>query len=332
MSTLIKEKESTLLWQQSILEALPSTIQKIINKLPYHLLHGLEEIRIRENRPLMIHSNGRDYFVTKEGGCVNNPTTSYWVTADDTYKILQLISDYSIYAFDEEIRNGYITLRGGHRVGMSGKTVLENGKIRTMKYIKSFNFRICREVFGAADKIMPFLLSGQNIYHTLILSPPQMGKTTLLRDIARNISDGFPGFRGIKVGIVDERSEIAGCWNGLPQKSVGMKTDILDGCPKAAGIMMMIRSMSPKVIITDEIGRSEDAAAIHEALNAGISIITSAHAADIQDALARPILSKLLESRIFKRIAVLGNSLGVGTLEKLYTEDYSTQLLKKPIR
>ena len=237
-----------------------------------------------------------------------------------------------IYAFDEELKNGYITLRGGHRVGMSGKAVLEQGQIRTLKYIKSFNFRISREVIGAADKIIPFIISGQNICHTLILSPPQMGKTTLLRDIARKISNGFPGFKGVKVGIVDERSEIAGCWHGLPQKSVGIKTDILDGCPKAAGIMMMIRSMSPRVIITDEIGRAEDAMAIHEALNAGISIITSAHASDIQDALARPILSGLLENQIFERIVVLGNSLGVGTLEKIYNNDYSTQLLCNPIR
>lgn len=332
MYSLSKEEESTLSWQKSILSVLPSTIQRIIIKLPFYLLNGLEEIRIRENRPLMVCSNGKDYLLSKDGHCVLNADSSYIVTADDTNKILQLISDYSIYAFDEELKNGYITLRGGHRVGMSGKAVLEQGQIRTLKYIKSFNFRISREVIGAADKIIPFIISGQNICHTLILSPPQMGKTTLLRDIARKISNGFPGFKGVKVGIVDERSEIAGCWHGLPQKSVGIKTDILDGCPKAAGIMMMIRSMSPRVIITDEIGRAEDAMAIHEALNAGISIITSAHASDIQDALARPILSGLLENQIFERIVVLGNSLGVGTLEKIYNNDYSTQLLCNPIR
>lgn len=332
MSTATQMKESELLWQLPILEALPDTIQKMIRRLPTGLLQDLEEIRIRENRPLMVHSHGRDYFVSKDGGAGSYQAAAYQVTADDTHKILQLISDYSIYAFDEEIRNGYLTLRGGHRVGLTGKTVLENGQIRTMKYIKSFNIRISREIIGAADKIMPFLLSGRNICHTLILSPPQMGKTTLLRDIARKISDGFPGFQGMKVGIVDERSEIAGCWHGLPQKKIGYQTDVLDGCPKAAGIMMLIRSMSPRVILTDEIGRAEDAAAIQEALNAGIRIITSAHAADIQDALARPFLSHLLGSRIFERVAVLGDSLGVGTLEKIYNADFSTQLLSQPIR
>jgi len=332
MNYSLKKSESELFWQQPVFESLPDNIQNIIKRLPFYILKDLEEIRIRENRPLMIHCHDMEYFVSKEGNIVHCPEAGYFVTADDTAKILQLISNYSIYAFDEEIRNGYITLRGGHRVGMTGKTVLENGKIKTMKYINSFNFRISKEVIGAADKVLPYILSGNGIYHTLILSPPQMGKTTLLRDIARKISDGFPGFKGVKVGIVDERSEIAGCWFGLPQKSVGMKTDILDGCPKAAGIMMMIRSMSPKVIITDEIGREEDALAIQEAMNAGIRIITSAHAADIQDALARPFLSRLLKSKIFERIAVLGNSLGVGTLEKVYTSDYCTQLLSKPIR
>jgi|LSQX01.1.fsa_nt_gb stage III sporulation protein AA len=332
MSIPLKNKDSDIFWQHPVFESLPVNIQRIIKKIPLEILKDLEEIRIRENRPLMIHCNDRDYFVSSEGNITSCPMSGYLVTADDTAKILHLISDYSIYAFDEEIRNGYLTLKGGHRVGIAGKTVLDNGKIKTMKYIKSFNFRISKEVIGAADKIMPYIISGKDVFHTLILSPPQMGKTTLLRDIARKLSDGFPGFRGVKVGIVDERSEIAGCWHGLPQKAVGMKTDILDGCPKAAGIMMMIRSMSPKVIITDEIGREEDALAIQEALNAGIRIITSAHASDIKDALSRPFLSRLLESRIFARIAVLGNSLGVGTLEKIYTGDYSTQLLSKPIR
>ena len=218
----LPKKESALHWQQPILNALPNTIQEAIRKLPFTIARDLEEIRIRENRPLMIHSHGRDYFVTKDGNIGSCAEAAYYISADDTNQILQLVSNYSIYAFDEEIRNGYLTLRGGHRVGMAGKTVLENGQIRTMKYIKSFNFRISREVIGAADKIMPYLFSGQNILHTLILSPPQMGKTTLLRDISRKVSDGFTGFQGVKVGIVDERSEIAGCWQGLPRNRLSL--------------------------------------------------------------------------------------------------------------
>jgi stage III sporulation protein AA len=332
MSSLLQMKESDLSWQDPVLEALPQKIQDMVRGIPLSLRKDLEEIRIRENRPLMVHCCGKDYFVSKDGSIGFRADQAYYISQDDTRKILQLISDYSIYAFDEEIRNGYLTLRGGHRIGLAGKIVLDNGMIRTMKYINSFNIRISREVIGAADKIMPYIISDREICHTLILSPPQMGKTTLLRDIARKISDGFYEFSGRKVGIVDERSEIAGCWHGVPQRRVGLRTDVLDGCPKAAGIMMMIRSMSPKVIITDEIGREEDAYAIQETLNAGIKIITSAHASNLQDACNRPFLSRLLDNRIFDRIAVLGGSLGVGTLERIYRGSDHKQLLNKPIR
>jgi stage III sporulation protein AA len=332
MASITQIKEPELTWQAPVLEALPVNIQRMIRGIPSNLRQDLEEIRIREDRPLMVHSRGRDYFVSSDGSVSSYSESAYLATGQDTRNILQLISDYSIYAFDEEIRNGYITLRGGHRVGMAGKIVLDNGKIKTMKHINSFNIRVSREVPGSADKMLPYVLSGKEVQHTLVLSPPQMGKTTLLRDIARKLSSGFPGFRGVKVGIVDERSEIAGCWQGIPQRDVGIRTDVLDGCPKAAGIMMMIRSMSPMVIVTDEIGRLEDAAAIEEALNAGITIIASAHASDLQDAMARPFLSQLLNSRIFDRIAVLGNSLGVGTLEKVYAGDGFTQLLNQPVR
>lgn len=332
MESIAQINGSDLAWQESVLETLPENIQGIIRGIPTSIRKDLEEIRIRENRPLMAYSHGRDYFVCKDGSITSQYERAYQVTNHDTKSILQLISDYSIYAFDEEIRNGYITLKGGHRVGMAGKIVLDNGKIKTLKYINSFNIRISREVIGAADKIISYITIGKHVYHTLILSPPQMGKTTILRDIARKFSDGFPGFKGIKVGIVDERSEIAGCFQGIPQRQVGMQSDILDGCPKAAGIMMLIRSMSPKVIITDEIGRVEDAEAVEEALNAGIKVIASAHASDLSDALTRPFLSQLLNKRIFERIVLLGDSLGVGTLEKVYTGDSFTQLLDRAVR
>ena len=128
MSTATQRKESALLWQLPILEALPDTIQKMIKRLPIYLLQDMEEIRIRENRPLMVYSNGREYFVSQEGTISSRRDTAYQITADDTQKLLQLISDYSLYAFDEEIRNGYLTLRGGHRVGMTGKAVLKMGR------------------------------------------------------------------------------------------------------------------------------------------------------------------------------------------------------------
>ncbi len=318
---------------QPIIDALPDNIRKIILSINPTILKGLEEIRIRQNRPLMVYSRGRDYFLCTNGKVVpHHPKDAYIVTKEDIMRILELISNYSIYAFEEELRNGYITLQGGYRVGISGKVVLGKEGIVTFQHITSFNIRIARQIINVANKILPYIINDGQVLHTLILSPPQMGKTTLLRDLSRQLSNGFSGFRGVKVGIVDERSEIAGCFQGIPQNDVGVRTDILDGCPKALGIIMMIRSLSPNVIITDEIGRPEDAMAIEDALNAGIKIITTAHSSGLEDARKRPILKSLLDKKVFQRVLVLGNSLGTGTLEKVYDCINDQILLDHPIR
>ena len=262
------------------------------------------------------------------------PITRRWVhnKDDHTQRILQLISNYSIYAIEDELRNGYITLKGGFRVGLAGQTVLENGRIKTLKNINSFNFRISREIKGVADRVMPMITEDDQIMHTIIISPPGMGKTTLLRDIARQFSNGFQNFEGVKVSIVDERSEISGSYKGVPQNDIGYQTDVLVACPKAEGIMLLIRSMSPDVIITDEIGRREDMKAIEEALNAGVKIITSAHGNNLKDVLSRPILKEVVNSGFFHRILVLGNSKGIGTLEKVYDARSMKELLPYPIK
>ncbi|MDD3612775.1 MAG: stage III sporulation protein AA [Caldicoprobacterales bacterium] len=327
-----KEKSDRFAWQEPVLDSLPDNFKKMIINLPASIREDLEEIRVREARPLIVSCRGRDYLVKADGQVTANHERAYIVTHKDTRDILQLISDYSIYAFDEEIRNGYITLKGGHRVGMTGKAVLEKGRVKTLTYINSFNIRISKEIIGVSDKVLRYLIENNEIMNTLILSPPQMGKTTLLRDIARNLSNGNLGQRGVKVAIVDERSEIGGCYRGVPQRNIGIRSDILDACPKATGIMMLIRSMSPTVIITDEIGRQEDVLAIEEALNAGVKLISSAHASDIEDALTRPFLGSLLKKQIFQRVFILGNSLGVGTLEKVYKGDLRTQILNSPVR
>lgn len=315
----LKENSIDQSWKEVILYAFPENLRAMIEGLPSAILDRLEEIRIREGRPLVVHGGCRDYFIDRNGNIVPRADKGYFITRRDTRHILDRISDYSIYALEDELKNGYITLKGGHRVGVTGRAVVENGCISTLKYINSFNFRISREIPGVANKVMPYIIKGNEVCHTLIVSPPQMGKTTLLRDIARQLSDGFPGFKGIKTGIVDERSELAGCLDGIPQKNVGMQTDVLDGCPKAEGIIMMIRSMSPRVIITDEIGKQEDVDAIEDALSAGIKVITTAHGRGYYDARTRPILSELLSKNIIERIIVLGNSKGVGTLEEVYS-------------
>ncbi|TYP51628.1 stage III sporulation protein AA [Thermosediminibacter litoriperuensis] len=306
--------------QQHISPILPSAIRQIFFKLPPDKLKKVEEIRLRRGRPFMVVEGRQDYMLTPEGVVTDNPDRAYFVTGEDAVKTFQLISQSSVYALEEEIKNGYITIKGGHRVGIVGKVILEGGQIKTMKHISGFNIRIAREVLGAADEALPFVMNDRGEFlNTMILSPPKAGKTTLLRDLIRQLSSGNPqrGLKGFKVGVVDERSEIACSYEGVPQNDVGIRTDVLDGCPKARGIMMLLRSMSPDIIATDEIGKPEDVEAVEEALNAGVKLLTTAHGADLEDAGRRPTIRKLIESNFFDRYLILGFSEGVGTIEKV---------------
>ncbi|CAH1194730.1 hypothetical protein PAECIP111892_01825 [Paenibacillus auburnensis] len=290
----------------------PEKVRVLLNGLPVPLLAKVEEIRVREGRPLEINYSGHYHFLTGSGSLTQNPGEAYKPSREDTHRLLDLISNHSLYTMEEELRKGFITIPGGHRIGLSGRTVLSGGGVEHLRDITGFNVRIAREIPGIADSVLPYLLERgrQRIMHTLILSPPQHGKTTLLRDLARQISagsrEGREGSRaGLKVGIVDERSEIAGSRRGIPAFDVGPRTDILDGCPKAEGMMMMIRSLSPDVLIADEIGRLEDAEAVTEALHAGISVVASAHGKEVSELARRPGLGGLLEHRMFERYVIL---------------------------
>ncbi|MDK2836324.1 MAG: stage sporulation protein [Thermosediminibacterales bacterium] len=321
--------------QRDIIPTIAYNIRPLLMNLSPELLSIIQEIRIRQGKPLMIVGKNKDFMINKKGESTDSYDDSYIVSYEDCFKTLQLISQSSLYAFEEEIRNGYITLAGGHRVGLVGRAVIENGKIKTLKNITGFNFRISREVIGAADKVMSYLISSQKkVFNTLIISPPQCGKTTLLRDIARQLSNGISllNFPGIKVCVVDERSEIASCYNGMPQNDLGIRTDVLDGCPKAEGMMLLIRSMSPHVIITDEIGRREDVIAIEEAVNAGVSIITTLHGSNLKELKKRPIVKEILETHLFERLIFLSNRLGVGTIEQVLEGDSFNPLIDKPFK
>lgn len=317
---------------KEIFPYIPCNITKLINLLPDHKLIWLEELRLRLARPLMLVMKNKDFMINLQTSPtltqdINNKV--YIVTKEDILKTLQFISQSSVYALEEELRNGYITLRGGHRVGITGKTVLENSCIKTLTNISGLNIRIAREIKSVADNVIPFLINkkDEGIYNTLIVSPPKAGKTTLLRDIIRQLSNGVNKFNlnGLNIGLVDERSEIACCYDGIPQNAVGIRTDILDGCPKAQGILMLLRTMSPDVIATDEIGRSEDVIALTEATNAGVSIIATAHGADLDDIRKRPTMKKIIDNRFFKRYLILGFSNGVGTLERVIDgDDFAT--------
>jgi stage III sporulation protein AA len=291
---------------ETIFNFLPKNIAGLISQIPPKEKEELEEIRIRINRPMEITLKGAPRFL------------SYIIQPEDAFHLLNKISHFSIYTLEEELKRGYITVSGGHRIGLAGKVILEEGKVKAIRDISSFNIRIAREKVGIAGPIIPYIFQG-GWMHTMVIGPPQTGKTTLLRDIARMISTGVPkrGIQACKVGIVDERSEIAGCVNGIPQLTFGNRLDVLDGCPKAEGMMMMIRSMSPDVLIVDEIGRKEDAEAIQEAVHAGIKLIMTTHGTSIEEIRNRPSLKNILAERIFQRFVVLSRKDGPGTVTQI---------------
>lgn len=310
-----------VVFNRDIFPVLPPNLRALLAVAPPEILGRTEEIRLRQDRPFLLTTSGGDIMLTAEGRVTNQNEAAYFTSAADIAKAAQLISGSSIYALEDEIKNGFITLRGGHRVGITGKAVLEGGRVKTIKNLSGFNIRIAREIKGVADKVMSYLFNRETgvFLHTLIISPPGCGKTTLLRDIVRQISNGLPelGIPGRTVALVDERSEVAGCWQGVPQKDIGIRTDVLDACPKAEGMMMMLRAMAPKVIAADEIGRREDVAAVEEALNAGVGVLTTAHGKDLEDLRQRPALKSLLTGDIFERLVILSRRRGVGTIEAL---------------
>lgn len=312
---------------KEIMAILPASIRTILNALPPTVTEQLEEIRLRQNQPLEVRYGQQSSYITASGQLTSLASQGWEFTEEQSVKLLNQVSQHSLYALEEELKRGYITVVGGHRIGITGRVVLDKGEVKGIRDVTSFNIRIAREKKGAAQKVMPVLFESGKLLNTLLISPPQCGKTTLLRDMARSISYGSEWSSSRKVGIVDERSELAGCLQGVPQRDVGPRTDVLDACPKAAGMMMLIRSMSPDVLIVDEIGRPEDGDAVWEAIHAGVSVICSAHGADVTEVAERPMLGKLIRQGAFSRYIVLSRTKGVGTIQAIY--DQGLKPLKK---
>ena len=306
---------------KEILPMLSQRVAAVIEKAVLSGLEPLEEIRLRADKPLVLQNYYREWFIGADGVLSEKPSCGFIVTQEDIRASLELMSENSIYAYQDEIKNGFITIKGGHRVGLSGRVIADGSAIKNMKDIAGLNIRLSNQILGCSKKVMGYLIrNSTDIYNTLIISPPQCGKTTILRDIARALSDGLPefGFHGVKVGIVDERSELAACLRGIPQNNVGLRTDVLDGCPKSIGMPMLIRSMSPKVIITDEIGNEGDREAVQVVLNAGVRIVTSAHGYNVSELKSRREVLRMMEDKAFERYVVLGNANGPGTLVEVF--------------
>ncbi|MBQ3414377.1 MAG: stage III sporulation protein AA [Clostridia bacterium] len=244
-----------------VIKYFPINIQNTLKEIlssNSKLEKDIHEIRIRSERPIFL------------GFANSNFGIDYIVSQTEILQILERVCENSIYAYKNQICNGFITIKGGHRIGIVGTVVIENGRVINIKYVTSLNFRIARQVIDSSNNILKEVINTDRntIYNTLIVSPPGKGKTTILRDLIRKISNGIKemNFNGKTCGLVDERGEIAATYKGIPQNDVGMRTDVVDNISKNDGIKMLIRSMAPEIVACDEIGTIEDVEAIEYAL------------------------------------------------------------------
>lgn len=285
---------------KSILKYFPSKLEQKIAEETLDKFDTLEEIRIRINRPIILKFNDNEKII------------KYSITAEEIISCLQFICENSIYTYQNQISEGFITVKGGHRVGITGSCVFEDGKVVNINHVYSLNFRIARQIVGSSNKILKHILNpdNNNVYNTLIISSPGAGKTTILRDIVRQISSGIKEikFKAINVGVVDERGEIAALYKGIPQNDIGIKTDIIENVSKSIGMKMLIRSMAPKVIVADEIGKSEDIDAINYAICSGSKGVFTAHGSNFEDISLNPILKNLINIHIFERLIFLDDN------------------------
>jgi len=277
-------------WRQTLDAYFPPELRQLVRSMNGKDAARVTEIRVRAEQNTQVFA-GRE-----------RVKASRWIpSGEDVQSFAQALLGQSMYARQEELRGGYVTLPGGSRAGLCGRVAMENGKAHHMQDISSIALRIARTVPGCADALMPFILDNGIPQRTLLFSAPGCGKTTALRDVARQLS-----LSGLQVGIVDERSELAACVHGVPQLDVGPSTDVLDACSKAEGMILLLRVFSPDVLVVDEIGRAMDAEAIEEASRCGVPVVASAHAGSIEELMQRPIMGTLLRQRSFDRYLHLG--------------------------
>lgn len=297
--------------------------REIVNILPERLKRAVEnvltnnikfnELRIRAGKPIVLVSATKSYFIDKDNTALSNyGEGALKAGEEDISEIFNRLSHYSVYTYSESLKNTYITLSGGGRVGVSSSAVVKNGEIVSVKDISGYNFRVPRELKCISDEVLKVIYNSE-LCSSIIVGPPSSGKTTVLRDICRSVSSGYNG-KYLKCCIIDERNEIAAVQNGKTVLDVGINTDVLTFFPKAYGTLCALRTLSPEIIFLDEIGTIEEAKSIAEGLNSGVKFVVSAHADSIDEALLRPQLNAVLSTGSFKYIVLLGKGENLGCL------------------
>lgn len=296
---------------EEIFKIIPLELVKLLKNQDEMLKEGIQEIRFRMNQPVAIKTQIREYLLID----------SYyeWIANKQQLKeTVEKLSGYSMYAFEEELRQGYITIVGGHRVGFCGRAVLENGRVKTLRQVSSINIRVAMQVVGCGEKWVKYLYEGNKLCHTIIVSPPGCGKTTLLRDFVRILSSGGEGRKPYTIGVVDERGEIAAMKNGVSQMDLGPRTDVQENCPKAEGMVFLLRSMTPEVIAVDELGRDEDFFGVESLLHAGVTLISTVHGNSMEGLLQNEKMHRMIRDMGEGRFIFLSGRDGTGTVETIW--------------
>ena len=279
---------------------LPFSLRQLVLAVPRTEQMIAEEFRLRVGCPVSITLPEGEVFLPE----------SPIVAAKDLYTVLEIATKASAHTALECVRQGYVTVQGGHRLGLCGSMVSADGNIHNMRHLSSLNIRIAKQITGISNPLLRDIRAQERMPSLLVLAPPGAGKTTLLRDLIRGISSGTGG-APLRVGVADERGELGAVWNGAPQFDLGPHTDILDGCCKAEGLMMLLRGMNPQVLAVDEITAPEDIDALHTASGCGVSLLATAHGRSMDDLSRRPLYEMLLRGKIFQRLLWIEKDNGV---------------------